>query len=139
MGTNYYAITDHRPHGNKSDERIHIGKSSGRWCFSLHVFPNEGISTLKDWQAIWNNPNINIIDSYNKPISANEMNEIITERWWKRNKKFSASEFYNSEQEFLQMNDAEWGPKGLLRHRIDGKHCIGHGEGTWDLIIGEFS
>jgi hypothetical protein len=36
-------------------------------------------------------------------------------------------------------NSAERGPRGLVRAIIDGRHCIGHGEGTWDLIIGEFS
>jgi hypothetical protein len=33
----------------------------------------------------------------------------------------------------------EEGPNGLIRHLIDGRFCVGHGEGTWDLINGEFS
>jgi len=37
------------------------------------------------------------------------------------------------------MNQAEPGPDGLARHKVNDGHCIGHGEGTWDLIIGEFS
>ena len=27
----------------------------------------------------------------------------------------------------------------LLRHRVDGIHCIGNGEGTYDFIRGDFS
>lgn len=27
----------------------------------------------------------------------------------------------------------------LLRHQILKGHCIGHSEGTWDYIVGEFS
>ena len=37
------------------------------------------------------------------------------------------------------MNYAEPGPNGLVRAKINGVHCIGHGEGTWDYITGEFS
>lgn len=39
---------------------------------------------------------------------------------------------------FLASNHAEPGPNGLLRHKI-GPYCLGHGEGTWDLMPGEFS
>jgi hypothetical protein len=28
---------------------------------------------------------------------------------------------------------------GLRRHDTDGRLCIGHGDGTWDLIVGDFS
>ena len=41
-------------------------------------------------------------------------------------------------QWWVQNHHAIPGPNGLLRHRI-GEHCIGHGDGTWDLIRGEFS
>ena len=41
--------------------------------------------------------------------------------------------------EFHKANHSEPGPKGLLRHKLDPQHCIGHGHGTWDLIVGEFS
>jgi hypothetical protein len=39
---------------------------------------------------------------------------------------------------FHRQNDSEPGPKGMLRHRI-GSFCVGHGSGTWDLCLGEFS
>jgi hypothetical protein len=46
---------------------------------------------------------------------------------------------YDSWLQFHQMNHSEKGPKGLLRHKIEGGHCIKHGVGTWDCILGEFS
>lgn len=36
-------------------------------------------------------------------------------------------------------NSAIPGPNGLARHRIDHRHCVGHGDGTYDLIKGDFS
>lgn len=46
---------------------------------------------------------------------------------------------YINEEDFHKCNQSERGPNGLLRHKIDGKHCISHGQGTWDCIVGEFS
>lgn len=40
---------------------------------------------------------------------------------------------------FLHQNHAVMGPNNLCRSEIDGIHCIGHGDGTWDYHIGEFS
>jgi hypothetical protein len=37
------------------------------------------------------------------------------------------------------VNYSERGPNFLLRHRVNGRHCIGHGPGTYDYIAGEFS
>ena len=41
--------------------------------------------------------------------------------------------------EWFMQNNAEHGPNGLVRSKIDGHHCIGHGAGTWDLEVGDFS
>lgn len=54
MGTNYYWIKEDTtcPHCGRRDHdevRIHIGKSSCGWCFSLHVDPSIGIRSLDDW------------------------------------------------------------------------------------------
>jgi len=86
MGTNYYLQKKSgtcQTCGHCSEDPKHIGKSSGGWCFSLHVYPEENITT------------VTIVNEYGETISP--------------------------------------------RHRVDGKHCVGHGEGTWDYIIGEFS
>lgn len=110
MGTNYYWIRDACPtcgHG----ERVHIGKSSAGWVFSLHVHPEDDISSLDDWIDAWRIGTI--VNEYGETISVDEMLLVITAR-------------------------DEPGPDGLARHEIDGRHCIGHGAGSWDLCVGDF-
>lgn len=120
MGTNYYF------HDKRT---LHIGKSSGGWCFSLHVIPEDGINTLEDWQAIWNKQGI-IRNEYGERISISDMENIITKRSW-------AAKNQESEQWYRE-NNAEPGPHNLARSKV-GLHCIGHGPGVWDYITGEFS
>lgn len=130
MGTNYYLEEQEPcPHCGRPYERLHIGKSSGGWCFSLHIIPEKGINNLEDWRILWKNKRI--FDEYEKEISHAEMLRIITERKWEEPPKDPISWYF--------YNHAEVGPNNLARHKIDGTHCIGHGEGTWDLIIGYFS
>ncbi len=129
MGTNYYI--------NKTG--YHIGKSSAGWCFSLHVDPSDGIFALHDIKHLWFGKTIK--DEYGSTISKKEMLAIITERSWERRsaEEMNKDPFYESWDEFHSVNGSEDGPNGLLRHKIDGNHCIGHGDGTYDYLIGEFS
>jgi hypothetical protein len=39
--------------------------------------------------------------------------------------------------QWLRDNHAIPGPYGLARHKLDG-HCISHGEGPFDCIVGDF-
>ena len=48
-------------------------------------------------------------------------------------------EGYDSWEEFHRRNNSEIGPNGLLRHKVTGNHCVGHGDGTYDYIKGVFS
>lgn len=135
MGTNFYAITkrnkcDHC--GRSDDETRHIGKSSFGWCFSLHVYPEDGINTLDDWKSYWGREGVVIENEYGNTVPVDEMLATITERSRLKNGNRMGRE------EMLQ-NNAEPGPNGLLRHTY--RNCIGHGEndGTWDYIVGEFS
>jgi hypothetical protein len=41
-------------------------------------------------------------------------------------------------QEWLKRNCAVPGPNNLVRHALE-HGCIGHGEGTWDLLDCDFS
>lgn len=135
MGTNYY-LHDREPcpHCGREFPGKHIGKSSWGWCFGLRVIPEDGINTLDDWRREWSRPGAYIVDEYGDRKSAEEMERCIVDR--KRNRQRSnwigASESRYRREYFS-------GPNGLLRHRIDGRHCVGHGEGTWDYIAGEFS
>ena len=50
MGTNYYLTEDCECCGRAFPD-LHIGKSSGGWCFSLHVIPSEGLNSLDEWES----------------------------------------------------------------------------------------
>lgn len=124
MGTNYYW------HPFVWGSPVHIGKSSAGWCFALHVVPDKGIKCLDDWKHKLNGFGI-IRDEYGRRISKKALLDNICNRSWQASKLIS--------EEFLLQNYAVDGPHGLLRAKIDGARCIGHGEGTYDYIIGEFS
>jgi len=133
MGTNYYFYEKQACKCCGRDfERIHIGKSSAGWCFSLHVYPENGIKDLDDWETKWTIMGSRIRNEYGQEITPQEMEKIIQDRGWPKKNEIPTVQWLNE-------NRAVPGPKGLARHRIDGQHCTGHGEGTWDLIIGEFS
>jgi hypothetical protein len=132
MGTNYYLHKNVCPHCGKPEDVKHIGKSSAGWCFSLHAYPEDGINDLNDWMARFGDGEIK--DEYGDTQSPEDMLAVITERGYgQRGPLVSMS---SAE---MARNHAEPGPNGLLRHRIEFGHCIGHGAGTWDLIVGEFS
>ena len=124
MGTNYYAIKTHPIEETAFQKPVtqHIGKSSAGWCFSLCV---NTFKSLEEWIIIFNDPSITIIDEYGANIDPSTMVQIITERSWQKRPDWWESK-------------SMLGPNNLLRHQIDNSHCIGHGEGTFDLIIGEF-
>lgn len=127
MGTNYYLTEkgDCECCG-RAYPNLHIGKSSGGWCFSLHVIPEDGLNSLEDWEARFSTGVIT--SEYGDVLTPSEMSEVIRNRAWDRSVGFD-----------YRRNQAEPGPHGLARHRIDGRHCLGHGDGTWDYIAGEFS
>ena len=129
MGTNYYLTEPACPTCGRQDE-LHIGKSSGGWCFALHVIPERGINTLDDWRALWSK-GWTILNECGSLVSVKELEDIITNRSWGRKGCFSIKE--------LEDNHAVKGPNGLMRHRIEDSFCTGHGEGTWDYCLGEFS
>lgn len=143
MGTNYYWIKDDTtcPHCGRRDpdeERVHIGKSSVGWCFSLHVDPSIGIESLDGWTEMFKTGFIE--DEYGNRLSAEDMIKKIVDRSNPvafDNKKW-ISFSYRDEADFHLKNQSCRGPNNLLRHKI-GRYCVGHGAGTWDLIVGEFS
>lgn len=122
MGTNYYAT--------RGEERLHIGKSSGGWCFSLHIIPEYGLDDLDDWMEHLSRPDVRIEDEYGRSLDIESMLEVIINRG--RADREMPNELW------LRQNYAEPGPNGLVRHSL-GRGCSGHGEGTWDLVPGEFS
>lgn len=149
MGTNYYAyvpgIKD--PYVLCAEEEtknleLHIGKSSGGWCFSVHIIPERGINTLEDWVKFLTNFNAVIKDEYGDAVTIDYLLEVIKERSWrKREPDDFPNYWYQTEEEMLDKNYAEFGPNNLLRHSILDGHCVQQGapDETWDYIIGDFS
>jgi len=130
MGTNYYLVPEKCAHCGRSDERIHIGKSSAGWCFSLRVIPQMGLCTWENWKTYLADKSIE--DEYRKPVTLSNLRSIVEDRSWNGPKRPDTSEWY-------KMNGAEPGPNGLARHLIDHEFCVGHGPGTWDMILSNSS
>lgn len=137
MGTNYYY---HKSapceYCGRQGEPRHIGKSSCGWCFSLHIYPDDGINDLPDWLTLFAAPGSQIKDEYGDVVTPEEMFACITIRGPREVEKVPAG--YASWDDFHINNGSEPGPNGMLRHRI-GWHCVSHGEGTWDCLAHEFS
>jgi hypothetical protein len=139
LGTNYYSVkrgVDYEADSHwdlrGTEEFIHIGKSSLGWCFSLHVVPEFRINTYEDWVRMFIDPDRIIISEYNEVIPYTKMISIITAR--------ARPDPCTWDAEKLERNYAELGPGNLVRHRIDPENgCVGHGEGSYDYITGEFS
>lgn len=144
MGTNFYLHREpkvcHTCGHDSGPPPLHIGKSSGGWCFSLHVEPSDPDHPhdLDGWITLFNAPTARIEDEYGEVLTPEAMLSRITERSWER--EWNKTPYgYSSWEEFHARNGSQPGPNGLVRHKIDGRHCIGHGSGTWDLIPGYFS
>jgi hypothetical protein len=136
MGTNYYLRYNNCSHCQRYDE-LHIGKASSGWCFSLHVIPEKDIHDLEDWEKLFNDPANIIFDEYDEKVSVEAMIIIITNREW----SFSsiAPPGYRTWENFHNENYSEDGPNHLIRHKLKPGHCVKHGSGTCDCIVGEFS
>ena len=122
MSVNFYLESNEPVHqchecGTKSviHEIFHIGKSSSGWMFALHVEPDR-----ESWPVDWWSWKSFIIAREKTHRIANEYNEIFTV------------------QEFEQIVINRLGID-LARHTVDAQFCVGWGDGTYDLIVGEFS
>ena len=132
MSTNYYVnlvTSSHCPHCLRPPviEQLHTGTSCGGWCFALHVIPERGLNDLLDWLIlIASEPDTTIENEYSSTLTLEELLRVITQR-----SHVQAFEHH--------IPGVVPGPNGLVRAPIDGQRCIGHGVGTWDLIVGDFS
>ena len=130
MSTSYYLVKGVKKCdscGHSERIFLDIGQSSAGWCFALNIYPEiEKIKDLDDWIELFEN--FSIEDEYGGKISSSEMVGIITERAWPKQRTNS--------KRFHQLNHSADGPNNLVRWKIDGQRCIGHGKGTWDLFLG---
>lgn len=132
MGTNYYLEGEKCSHcGQELPDRPrrHIGKSSAGWAFSLHVDPDAGIHSLKDWVRLWDAPGARIVDEYGEAVTPYEMLCTIVMR-------AGVAHLHDFDH---RSNHSELTFNGLVRAQEDGRHCSGHDHATWSHILGEFS
>jgi len=135
MSTNYYLHAPVCPHcGNEEEPPLHLGKSSIGWCFGLHVYPEDGIN---NWQQMWSkidyltkDHNYEIRDEYGDFVGSGKFFSIVWDRSGNPDKLF--------DEQWLKNNYATLGPYGLARHVLLAGHCIGHGEGPFDYLVGDF-
>ena len=59
---------------------LHIGKDSAGWNFGLRGIPSAHLMSLNDWKQLFDLPNAEIYDEYDRPISVEQMLELITEK-----------------------------------------------------------
>ena len=161
MGTNFYLNSikhkrcpkcghDIGEFAKAVDTPLHIGKSSAGWCFALKVYPNEDClddetwrglplpKNLEDWKKFFGLDEVEIRDEYSRIISTEEMLDWITNRSWPNERTGEPPYGYESWEEFYDGNSAVPGPNNLLRIKT-GRLCIAHGDGTYDLVVGDFS
>lgn len=133
MGTNYYLEGPGQVPCCKCGRpfekvRQHIGKSSAGWVFTLHVYPEKGINDLPDWWEFWNKDDVTIKNEYGDTLTSAQMLTHILARFGERSHKQDA--------QWYRLNQAEEGPYGLARAKIDGHRVIGHGLGTYSMHTG---
>lgn len=77
MGTNYYCKTGRKDtyHSFDVDEILHVGKSSYGWYFTLQIYPEKNLTTLRDWIPLLQNGVIR--NEYGEDISYDEMLDCI--------------------------------------------------------------
>jgi len=95
MGTNFYAYENTCE--CFANEKLHIGKSSAGWCFSIHVIPEKGLNNLEDWKKKLLSKGVTIQDEYGDILTPEEMFDKIENKG-----------------------------EGTKRHRIYDDHCAGN-------------
>ena len=129
MGTTFYLIQNACPNCGRGEIKSHIGKSCVGWCFMLHVKPEESILSFEDWKRRIEKDDSRIVNEYGDNINKRDFYRTVEERYY-------LGDYWNAKT--LKENHAILGPKGLARLRI-GNNCIGHGKGTYDLVVGNFT
>ncbi|GAF77764.1 unnamed protein product [marine sediment metagenome] len=126
MGTNYSLKDDRNmcAHCGKGTEWLHIGKQSGGWVFSLHIYPEQGIHELKDWQHLFDNAFTSIEDEYGTVICTRDMVDRIEGKFNNR---------YNLENDELipklDHSNTDWSPRVARKSEV----------GEWWLFAFDFT
>lgn len=136
MSTNYYLLKApnliERLSGVEPEPR-HIGTSSIGWCFLLRIYPEDGITTIRDWYKLWTRPRNIIVDEHSYKIITDRFIEIVTKR--------DDPPYVLSPRPDHHCTTTGYGyerhPCGLARMKVGYEGCVGHG-GTYDYVEGDF-
>lgn len=77
MGTNYYAHRDVCAHCGRSDEAMHIGKSSIGWPFLFHGIEDEGLKDWPTWKAWLMSSGSEIRDESRTTVSVDDLEKLV--------------------------------------------------------------
>ncbi len=75
MSTNFYARNNPCETCGRSNEEIHIGKSSCGWTFAFHA--TDEIRSYKEWLIFLSKKDIKIVDEYNNKWSLQEFIDLV--------------------------------------------------------------
>ena len=157
MGTNYYLLNPPPKYQLEGARDLHIGKSSMGWAFSLHVDPVIGLDGWEEWEEVLERKKSKIVDEYERPVAFMELRDYIlnrpaqpklTDKAFQPPRGDNASKLmmwsivwgsYKNADDFLRKNHAWQDHNGLLRHEVDGRHCIWNSVAyTFDAVTGVF-
>lgn len=150
MGCNFYL--------KKATQEFHIGKSNRGWYFLLAVYPEHGISNFDDWKKLFLDPESEIYDENGEKILPTEMISCIASRSFpgedsaeeimKRDKKnfetrkkvaalLHKENMYNSYEDYMMAQHAEYGIKGLWRRREEENYILHPHDpnATYDYVL----
>lgn len=95
MGTNYYAQINKCDHCGRSADRVHLGKSSGGWTFTVDISHGE----FKDFDSLkrflHSEEVSEIRNEYGEEISEDEFFDIVLERNYPNGLRHAADEHPN--------------------------------------------
>lgn len=130
MGTNYYVHKEPDLLDKLQGAQptiLHLGKSSGGWCFAMHVQPELGLRDFVSWMRYLRKGKVTIYDEYDCVVSFDEMVHIISKRSFPRNQKIA------------EIEPECYHPGGCRRHGEDSYGRVKQGVGTYDYFNMDFS
>lgn len=136
MGTNYYWIKNPCRECGRSDERLHIGKSSSGWEFSFQGLSEPTIRSYRDWLWTFASEPGQIIDEYERKVPLEDLLALIRLKKGGLNHSRLALGTNLNDAEKQYMADH---PTDFNYYRIHGKAGIDNGDDWTDQDGNSFS
>lgn len=135
MGTNYYCETGRKLEVECDcgfthivNEKLHIGKSSWGWKFTLHSIPEKGLTSWKRWEMVLRE-SPRIFDEYGSDVKFGEMKRTILRRKRKLRKDEKEKVRRLAKKNMYSLDEGSW----LFSSGNDGA------DGDYCMLEGDFS